>query len=296
MSGDQYEYLISDILPANEVHLLGGSSGSGKTTFLFQMLADWQAGKPVLGHTSYPVPYAYVSIDRSRTSVRRTLQRLDLTEQITRIVAREDLPGTLSVGIVIARARERYPDASCFFIEGFQTLVGNKGNSYTDVACLLQATTAFCTKEGVTIFGICHSPKLKIEEGFQHPREMLLGSVAWAAFSDTIFIMDMNEQTKIVTCHVLPRNAASEQHPFMFMPPNGRLEMPTNGPKALFVAIITKESPETEFRKSELIEMGAGLGLSTRTVERVIAELVEEGELCLTLQKGVYKRTKPALH
>ena len=84
------EFLIDGILPANEVHLLGVSSGSGKTTFTFQVfLAQWQKGEPLFGHQSNPVPYVYVSLDRSRSSVTRTLERLGLVEEITRIVCQE---------------------------------------------------------------------------------------------------------------------------------------------------------------------------------------------------------------
>lgn len=293
MASDSPEYLIAEILPSFEVHLLGGSSGSGKTTFLFQMLADWQDSKPVLGHESCPVPYAYVSIDRSRSSVVRTLTRLGLQDKITRIVSREDLPSTLSLGVVIQSARERYPDAQCFFVEGFQTLVGDKGNSYTDVAKLLQATTQFCAEQKVTIVGICHSPKLKIEEGFQHPREMLLGSVAWAAYSDTIIIMDLDEKTKIVNCHVLPRNAASEVHPFVFMPPNGHLAPPPNSPKQILVSLLMHQEIDSEISRSEVLEMGESLGLSQRSTDRVIAQLVEEREYVQTIRKGWYRRSKP---
>src|SRR5690242_1448332 len=70
--------LIDRILPVHEVHILGGPSGAGKTRWLFQMLQEWKAGNSVLGYASNPVPYAYVSTDRSRESVKRTCEDLGI--------------------------------------------------------------------------------------------------------------------------------------------------------------------------------------------------------------------------
>lgn len=287
------EFLIADILPKGEVHLMGGSSGSGKTTLLFQILADFQAGNPVLGHPSYPVPYSYISVDRSRTSVTRTLQRLGLEREITRVICREDLPPDLNLLKVVRAAQKIYPDTKAFFIEGFQTMVGDKGNSYTPVAALLQATTTFCAEEGVTIVGICHSPKLKMEEGFQHPRETILGSVAWAAYSDTVITMNLNEKTGIITVSVMPRNAPSEHHDFIFSPPNGILVPPAQNPKSLLIQLILAQPIGEDVSRQQILEWAGSLEASTRTAERVITELHETGDLIDTLQRGVYRRADP---
>lgn len=288
------EYLIEGILPSREVHLLGGSSGSGKTTFLFQTIAQWQIGEDVLGHKSYPVPYSYISVDRSLSSVERTLDRLSLKGTITRMVCREELQSSLNLASVLNAAQDKYPDSLCYFIEGFQTLVGDRGNSYAAVAAMLGATTALCAERGITIVGVCHSPKLKIEEGFQHPREMLLGSVAWAAFSDTIITMDKNEKTGIIHVHVLPRNAAQEEILLKFGK-NGVLEPPdeATSPKELLAKVILAQDYGTEITRTDILEWAGGLEVSVRTADRVIARLIDEGELVNTMHRSTYRRVKP---
>jgi hypothetical protein len=287
------EFLIDGILPANEVHLLAGSSGSGKTTFLFQTLAAWQEGHPVLGHASYPVPYAYLSADRSSSSVNRTLQRLGLEDRITRMVCREHLPAGLTMGTALQEALSKYPDSKAFFIEGFQTMAGDRGNSYTPVAALLSATTAFCAKEGLTIVGVCHSPKIKADEKFQHSREVVLGSVAWAAYSDTVIAMDQAEDTGIITVKVLPRNAAKEEFQFVFGP-NGVL-MPfaaTKGGRAELEMHLYSLAVGTLVTRQEMLDLGVRAGVKTRTVDSVIDAAVSEGVLeRVTGLQGTYRRT-----
>lgn len=269
------EFLIDGILPANEIHLLAGSSGSGKTTFLFQVLAEWQQGKPVLGHRSYPVPYTYLSADRSSTSVKRTLQRLNLEDQITRMICREDLPANLTIPTALATSLNVYPDTKAIFIEGFQTLAGDSGNRYTPVANLLSATTAVCAKQGITILGVCHSPKIKTDEKFQHSREVVLGSVAWAAFSDTIITMDQAEDSGIVTVRVLPRNAAKEEYQYFFGERGVLTPFISEGGREELELQIYALTPGSTVTRKELLVMGQKLGIKQRTVDTVIAESVQ---------------------
>lgn len=277
MRADQ-EFLIDGILPANEVHLLAGSSGSGKTTFLFQILSQWQAGQPVLGHNSYPIPYTYLSVDRSSSSVKRTLQRLGLEGQITRMVCREHLPVGLTVTTALQAALDIHPDSRAFFIEGFQTLAGDRGNSYTPVAALLSATTAMCASQGITIVGVCHSPKIKADEKFQHSRELVLGSVAWAAFSDTVITMDQAEDTGVVTVKVMPRNAAKEEFQFVFGP-NGVLTpfMGSGGGRAVLELHLYGLGGGEEITRQELMDLGRASGVASATVDRVIGKALDDG-------------------
>lgn len=286
------EFLIDGILPANEVHLLAGSSGSGKTTFLFQILAQWQAGLPVLGHPSHPVPYAYLSADRSSSSVGRTLQRLGLQGQITRMVCREDLPAGLTVHTALEAGLTKYPDTKVFFIEGFQTLVGDRGNSYTPVAALLSSVTALCAKAGITILGVCHSPKIKTDEKFQHSREVVLGSVAWAAYSDTVITMDQDEESGVVTVKVLPRNAAKEEFRFVFGT-NGVLTPFTGGGGREGLEIHIYALPAgVEVTRQQLLEQGRIEGVGRATVDRTIDKAVNEGVLKRVFgTQGTYCRT-----
>lgn len=286
------EFLIEGILPANEVHLLGGSSGSGKTTFMFQiLLAEWQEGKPIFDHLSHPVPYAYVSLDRSRSSVVRTLERLGLSKTITRLVCQEDLPeDAMSVEAVVKGAIKVYHDAKLIVIEGFQLLAGDGTGRYTSVARTLKKAARLCSQHGLTIIGICHSPKMKIDESFQHPREMLLGSVSWGAYSDTVITLNLDEMTGIIHVHVMPRNAASEKHELRFGQ-NGVLEAVVyRGKKDVICTRIGALVEGRPITRTEIVQWGEHLHIGSRTCDSAIKICLENGVL-EAIGAGIYERT-----
>lgn len=290
------EFLIEDILPANEVHLLGGSSGSGKTTLIFQVLADWQTGKPIFGHESRPVPYCYMSLDRSRSSVNRTLQRLELQPYITRLVCQEDIAeDSVTVAAVTRDALKRFPDSKLIVIEGFQLLAGDQGNKYTSVARALKSAARICSNRKLTILGICHSPKMRLDEGFQHPREMLLGSVSWGAYSDTIITLNLDELTGIIQVTVMPRNAPPEQHEMKFGT-NGKLEpFIRAGKQSQIAQRIHALSAGRPITRVEILQWGKAASISTRTCDAAITFCLENNFLDV-IGVGIYERTQIRSH
>lgn len=289
------EFLIEGILPANEVHLLGGSSGSGKTTFAFQVfLANWQQGKPFFEHASHPVPYVYASLDRSRSSVQRTLQRLNLQSEIARIVSQEDIPEEATAPVVtLKEILKHYPDSRLLIIEGIQLLAGDRGNGYVSVARVLKTLARFCSRHSMTILGVCHTPKMKVDEGFQHPREALLGSVSWGAYSDTIIMLNLDELTRIITVNILPRNAPSEQHELMFGV-NGVLEPFVRSSKQHQILIRIAALPVGRpITRVEILHWGRESKISTRTCESAIQNALENNFLEV-IGTGIYERTSHA--
>jgi len=288
---DSPEFLIEGILPANEIHLLGGSSGSGKTTLIFQTLADWQNGDPVFGHESHPVPYVYISLDRSRSSVTRTLERLGLADIITRTICQEDIESTVAtIAGVIDAALKVYPDAKFFIVEGYQTLVGDKGNSYAPVAGLLKKSATLCAKRKITILGIAHSPKMKLDEGFQHSRELILGSVAWGAYSDTIITVQLEESTGNIKVKILPRNAASETHGYVFGNNGVLVPLASVKPSAALKLRIEALSAGSVVLRSEIIAWAKALNVSEKTGDRAMTDCVKN-QVLTPLDAGVYERS-----
>src|SRR5258708_3308179 len=120
---DDPKYLIETILPAQEVHLIGGPSGSGKSTWVLQTLVlDWQNSKPVLGFKSHPVPWIYISADRSLASVHRTLERMHIDPMLLRIYSAVDEQCT-DLCTIIEKCIKMEPQPRLLVIEGLQSLI-----------------------------------------------------------------------------------------------------------------------------------------------------------------------------
>src|SRR2546425_5842464 len=111
--------LIDVILPEREVSLLGGPAGSGKTTWALQTLVEqWQRGKDVLGFKSHPVPWMYVSSDRSLDSVSATLERIKVPSRDVRVVScvDEELD---TIDALMKRVNKETPRPQFLLIDGF---------------------------------------------------------------------------------------------------------------------------------------------------------------------------------
>jgi RecA-family ATPase len=214
----QPPYLIDTILPSREVHLVGGPSGAGKTTWLFQTLLDWQEGKDVLGYHSHPVPWVYVSTDRSDEGVKRVLDRMRVDHVKIPFVSTLGLPED-KVSSHIAAANARVPEARLFVIEGMSGLSPENSKStnggYTSVRRFLGGLSNLCTKGDFTIIGVVHSPKMKEDSRYSNPRQRVMGSVAWAAYTETIVLIEEAKDSDVShkddrSLIVLPRNSSSQ--------------------------------------------------------------------------------------
>src|ERR1700674_4225398 len=175
------KFIVDDILPANCIHLIGGPSGAGKSRFLFsEIIIPWRAGTDVMGYKSNPAPFAYISCDRPRASVLRTLEAIEITPDfpILSVMGRsKTLPTFQSILSSVPK------DTRVLFIEPIQVFA-KRQNDYLSVWEWFQHAYTLCEERQITILGSCHTTKVKEDAQFLHPREKVLGSVAWAACAE----------------------------------------------------------------------------------------------------------------
>lgn len=202
------EYLIDVIMPAREIHLLGGSSGAGKSRWLFHSLRQWQAGNPVLGHASHPVPWIYVASDRSLLSVERTLRSMGVDPQEIPVVPAWDK--RMSLSAILDAIQES--KAKLAVIESFGSFVEPPYNSWS-VKAFLSTIYKVVRQLGITVWGVVESPKMKPYERYENPRQRISGSASWGHFTETIFLVEPanlenpTDPGRILT--VCPRNGAA---------------------------------------------------------------------------------------
>lgn len=297
-----HDFLIDGILPANEVHLIGGASGTGKSRFLLQhVLAPFIAASPVLGHAVHPVPYAYVSLDRSYPSLLRTLESLDLLGQIDNIVTMDSLGNEeINVPSIVTKTLDLYKGTKFVTVEGFQLIGGDDSKAgYNKIGKALRQATMLCNKYKITILGVCHSPKLKENEGFQNEREYILGSTGWASYSDTIIYLSRNKKTSLVSVSVMPRNAPSETYEARFIE-GGKLEFVLGGENksdALIAFLVSLSHGETITRADVVLWAKENVEAEGSTVDRVLRRLTVSSVLEKSESvQGLYIRTaRPSL-
>src|ERR1700733_12152336 len=74
------DYIVETIFPRREIHIIGGSSHSGKTTLLFHIINLWSRREAIFGHESFPLPFCYVSAVHSIDLARATAKRVGVPD------------------------------------------------------------------------------------------------------------------------------------------------------------------------------------------------------------------------
>ena len=295
-----YKWVIETILPAEEFSLIGGPSGSGKSTWLLQTIKEWQAGRPIFGHKSYPAPFAYVSCDRSKAGVERTFARVGIeVEKFPYLPALDG--GFDSMGSIIEYVLKAVPGCKVVFVEGIAMFAPcGREADYKRVAKWITDITRTCQQKHITIIGIVHSPKTKEKEGYANPRQRVLGSVAWAAYTETIILVEPKPEqagkvSEIRHLYILPRNAPEETFE-MELDGSGLLVSTQAVQTAHFLMnrwLQDTVKPGDDFPHADALEAGSRKNVSRAAVYRWLRQSVSDGVLT-RLDKGLYHHNRKA--
>ncbi len=269
-------YLIDRILPHTEVHLIGGPSGAGKTRWLFQTLIDrWLKSKDVFGYRCHPCPWLYISGDRSYDDAAETLEQLGYDPESVPIYSAVD-KGEFNLFLMMDKISEMTVPPKLLVIEGLASLTPDKCdlNKYKDIARFLSGLTVRCKRNDATILGVVHSPKMKEDAQYSNPRQRLMGSVAWAAYSGTVILIEQPhagspEASSLRRLTLLPRNAPEMYLDLQFSSEGRLVEVDAALNDVLFDTFLSKFKPGAEFKTSDALETMEKV-MSRATVYRLI--------------------------
>jgi hypothetical protein len=214
----QSGFLVESILPSQEIHLMAGPSGSGKTRWLFDTLLQWHAGLPVLGFESNPVPWVYVSADRSLASVNRTLEAMRIPRESIPLVSAWS--EHLELGGIFDKIKKS--GAKLAVVESFGSFVDPPATANC-VKQFLGRVDRFMQETETTFLGVVESPKLKPSEKYENPRQRISGVATWGHYAETIFLLE-------------PHDAATPADPFRILN-----VCPRNGPGMTLELCFDKE-------------------------------------------------------
>jgi AAA domain-containing protein len=289
------DFLIDQILPSREVHIIAGPSGAGKTTWILQTLVlDWQHGREVLGFKSFPVPWLYVSSDRSRKSVAATLKRMSIPESALRFVSAVDA-GCHNIEKVIELAEKLSPRPEFLYIDGILNLLPDKvhPNDNKSVSKWLSDQTRRCDTDNRTLMGSLHSPKMKSDEWYDNPRQRISGGASWAGFADTVILVepvspDDESQSHHRRLLVLPRNAKQIVKNLAFNDQGRLVESDEVLNDDLIYAFIIGIKPGDTFRMERVLTIFDGT-MSRPTIYKMLEKYIQSGAI-ERVSQGVYKR------
>lgn len=185
------DFLIQDVFPTHRIHLVGGASNVGKTRWILPTMVAWSKGEPIMGFSSHPRPWAYVSGDRLLEEAQASIKGLRLNPS--------DIPIIPAFGQhnktflqVLAQAASMGVEVLVW--EGFGDLAPDPQRRM-QVRDFLGHASACCTDSksfpnGLTIIGIMESPKMKPYERYKNPRERISGVASWGYHTSSVIVIE----------------------------------------------------------------------------------------------------------
>jgi hypothetical protein len=218
--GQKGEYVIGPAegqfdgwFPLRDISLVGGASGTGKTTFIFEALHKQKEGYPVLGHATFKRSFHVLAYDRGQDAFERTMRRLNL---LPSDVPTTPLPiafGPAAIQGIINEIEKMSPIPNIIFIEGLDMVLDDT-NKKSTVTPFMRQLQGVAEHFHIALIGSLGSPKTKRGEGYAAKRDQLCGSEAWGRNCETVMIFEFSEEDDGSSprreLSVLPRNAPAE--------------------------------------------------------------------------------------
>jgi len=230
-------YLVHALLPRNQISILAGASGVGKSTLILQLLGMIQRGEPLPGGHDYQpgMRVAFIKADRNTDElVDAALDcRCDITQMHVEGLVGQGFGQRIrlnSKGLLMELLARCLP-CDVVVIDPLVALFGDDPRMYNKMFGHLVELADWCAENSVTIWGTHHTVKARTDFGFKRPQDQISGSSALLGFSSTQMILCPPEG-QIVTYqfHIVPHRLPPETLNFtrddhgLFVPWTGDLD------------------------------------------------------------------------
>jgi hypothetical protein len=295
------KFIVDGIFPRGMVHLIAAPVGTGKTTLFMQQLDCIQKGAQFLGRDTYPANVVYITADRGEQETYSTISRLGLSIKM-KIVSLKDSNGTIPYLEVLLGSCNRddlvIVEPLNFFLRDTLNRTGDI-NNFGHVSHFLLKIGKIARDLNLAIEGSLHSSKAKTGSGYAVPREKVLGSVAWTAFTSTTIVMEpvdpKTPEDPGRTIYVMPRDERPFTLDYIVDSDAGGLLIPQAAHARRFKSDIDKflEAHEGPFNMQHLEGWQERANVSRATVYRWLEQKIKNGEV-EKVERGVYKKRMPA--
>jgi len=237
-TGNHRDYVLAPLpgqydgwFPLGNVSLIGGPSGSNKTTFILQLLLSQHIKAPFFGHETCGHSFLMLGADRGEDAHKRTMERMHLNPAV---VPFQPLPLAWNLDAaqaIVNQIEATNPPPEIVFIEGVDMLV-TEVNSIRVVSDFMHQLQKIARHYHIAIIGSLGSPKSRQGHGYAATRENFLGSAGWGRTAETMALLqfpqndDTSGKRKLT---VVLRNAQAEKFTLGFR--DGQLEVTPDEPE-----------------------------------------------------------------
>lgn len=195
-----FPVLAEGLWPERQLSVVAGSSGAGKTTWLYQLLAAWSKGQRAFGFEGPPGPYGLLAADRTAEAHMRTAASVGLPwDQIVLRSIVDDLNVNISelehtpfpllfklLSSIRAQMKGKGVEGSALIVvDPLMVFLGIDLNKYHLVAARLLAVNRWCLETNTQLIATHHATKARSDWSFKRPQDRIAGSGAMLAFSST---------------------------------------------------------------------------------------------------------------
>lgn len=303
-----FDPIIDTIFPPESLNLLSGGSGVGKTAFIAEWCARFRDAKSICWHPTITPPGGIGVIvgDRAWSSHRQWFEAVgypdiphysildDSTFNWDRLLSRPYLPQLFEACIdklALGPGALVVVDPISLFVDG--NLMG-----FRQTAIALAHLKKVCMRRRVTVIGIVHTAKQKHDkkDRYVRPQDRILGSGAFAAFTDTTMALVGPEEldAEYHGFGWVPHHAAAATFSFMRNPDTG-LFVPFDHPNKEqdidYIYSLVTES-EVGMRAKEIVDAAANhLEIAKSTIYTYMHVLVTRNKIeRIPGQRGVWRR------
>jgi hypothetical protein len=269
-----HEYMVDGLMPLNELHIVAGESGAGKSTWLLQMIDDWQNERPVLGRRSTWYPYVIFVQDRTKAGVFRTLERMRLNPKAFPVQSALE-GGDLSLAAKIKDFKRKNPDVRIIFVEGLHVGLEDS-NDYGKTSTAIRELIALCQTEKLTIVATTHMSKDNARKR-NSGRGAVLGSSAAPAMSEANILLNKQKNGTIkLTAHGRNEVEIVRFYRWGTEEMSGRL-IECEGDKEQSPMVEFLQNSKARFRREDVVEFFTKKELSPSSADRAIKKAKEKG-------------------
>lgn len=255
VEGTPFDFVVAPAMgqkdgwfPRGDVHLIGGASGSSKSTLMLDLLKTQQGKQPYLGHETFGLSYYILMADRGRGAFIRTSDRMNFDPKVHPSGFLPSVWGDVAIHTILDKIEALDAIPAVLFVEGMDGLVENP-NKMEIVTPFLNGLQKIAEHYHISIIGSVGSPKVKMGEGYASMRDKVFGTVQWGRKTETVLVLQFAEGDDTSVNRdlaVLLRNAPAQKYKLKME--NGRLVQDVDAPENTVIRI--KEKPEiTWFRE-----------------------------------------------